>query len=101
MKHFSFPLVVIFSVLFFFSCEKETETETIILPSNINSNPNSSQINKFFEDNLDEATQTINVNSSASYQSITSDKGIVYTFGSNTFINTLGNPVSGNFTIEL
>ena len=81
MKHFSIPLVVIFSV-FFFSCEKETET--IILPSNINPTPNSSQINKFFEDNLDEATQTINVNSSASNQSISSDKGIVYTFGSNT-----------------
>lgn len=99
MKHFSFPLIVIFSVLFFFSCEKETET--IILPSNINTTPNSSQINKFFEDNLDEATQTINVNSSASSLSITSDKGIVYTFGSNTFINTLGNPVSGSFNIEL
>ena len=99
MKNFSFSLVVIFSVLFFFSCEKETET--IILPSNINTTPNSSQINKFFEDNLDEATQTINVNSSASNQSISSDKGIVYTFGSNTFINTLGNPVSGSFNIEL
>ena len=99
MKHFSFPIVVIFSVLFFFSCEKKTET--IILPSNINTTPNSSQINKFFEDNLDEATQTINVNSSTSNQSITSDKGIVYTFGSNTFINTPGNPVSGSFNIEL
>ena len=99
MKNFSFSLVVIFSVLFFFSCKKETET--IILPSNINTTPNSSQINKFFEDNLDEATQTINVNSSASNQSISSDKGIVYTFGSNTFINTLGNPVSGSFNIEL
>ena len=87
MKHFSFLLVMIFSVLFFFSCEKETET--IILPSNINTTPNSSQINKFFEDNLDEATQTININSSASNQSITSNKGIIYTFGSNTFINTL------------
>ena len=99
MKHFSFLLLVIFSVIFFFSCEKETET--IILPSNINTTQNSSQINKFFEDNLDEATQTINVNSSASNQIIISDKGIVYTFGSNTFINTLGNPVSGSFNIEL
>ena len=27
--------------------------------------------------------------------------GIVYTFGSNTFINILGNPVSGSFNIEL
>lgn len=99
MKHFLFPLLVIFSVLFFFSCEKETET--IILPSNINTTPNSSQINKFFEDNLDEATQTINVNSSIYNQSITSDKGIIYSFGSNTFINTLGNAVSGSFNIEL
>ena len=99
MKHFSFPLVVVFSVLFFFSCEKETET--IILPSNINTTPNNSQINKFFEDNLDEATQNISINSSTSNQSITSDKGIVYTFGANTFINSLGNPVNGNFTIEL
>ncbi len=99
MKHFLFSLVVIFSVLFFFSCEKETET--IILPSNINTTPNSSLINKFFEDNLDEAKQTINVNSSASNQSITSDKGIVYTFGANTFINNLGNPINGSFNIEL
>tara|TARA_B100000886_G_scaffold130282_1_gene87824 strand:- start:1167 stop:1529 length:363 start_codon:yes stop_codon:yes gene_type:complete len=90
---------MLFSVLFFFSCEKETET--IILPSKINVTPNSSQINKFFEDNLDEATQNISVNSFVSNQSITSDKGIVYTFGSNTFINTLGNPVSGSFNIEL
>ena len=90
---------MIFSILFFSSCEKETET--VIIPSNINSNPSFSQINKFFEDNLDEATQTINVNSSVFNQSITSDKGIVYTFGSNTFINTLGIPVSGSFNIEL
>jgi hypothetical protein len=99
MKYFSIPLLVILSVFFFISCEKEAET--IILPSDINPTPNSSQINKFFEDNLDEATQTINVNSSASNQSITSDKGISYSFGSNTFINAVGNPVSGNFTIEL
>ena len=99
MKHFSFHLVVIFSVLFFFSCEKEKET--IILPSNINTTPNYSQINKFFEDNLEEAKQTINISSSASNQSITSDKGIIYTFSSNTFVNSLGNPVSGSFNIEL
>jgi len=99
MKHLHKTLVMIFSILFFSSCEKEIET--VIIPSNINSSPSFSQINKFFEDNLDEATQTINVNSSASNQSITSDKGIVYTFGSNTFINTLGIPVSGSFNIEL
>lgn len=99
MKHFHTTLVMIFSVLFFVSCEKETET--VIISSNINSNPSFSQINKFFEDNLEDATQNISVNSSTSNQSITSDKGIVYTFGANTFINALGNPVNGNFTIEL
>ena len=99
MKHFSQTLVMIFSILFFSSCEKETET--VIIPSNINPALVLVKSIAFFEDNLDEATQTINVNSSASNQSITSDKGIVYTFGSNTFINTLGNPVSGSFNIEL
>ena len=99
MKHFHTTLVMIFSVLFFVSCEKETET--VIIPSNINSNPNFSQINKFFENNLDDVTQNISVSSSTSNQSFSSDKGIVYTFGANTFINNLGSPVIGNFTIEL
>ena len=70
MKHLHKFLLIIFSILFFFSCEKETET--VIIPSNINSNSSFSQINKFFEDNLNEATQTISVNSSISNQSITS-----------------------------
>lgn len=99
MKHFHTTLVMIFSVLFFVSCEKETET--VIIPSNINSNPNFSQINKFFENNLDNVTQNVSVSSSTSNQSFSSDKGIVYTFGANTFINNLGSPVNGNFTIEL
>ena len=99
MKYFSIPLLVILSVFFFFSCEKETET--IILPSNLITIPNSSQINKFFEDNLEDATETINANSSIYSQTIVSNKGISYTFGANTFINSTGNPVSGNFSIEL
>ena len=99
MKYFSIPLLVILSVFFFFSCEKETET--IILPSNLITIPNSSQINKFFEHNLEDATETINENSSIYSQTIVSNKGISYTFGANTFINSTGNPVSGNFTIEL
>ena len=84
MKYFHTTLVMIFSVLFFVSCEKETET--VIIPSNINSNPNFSQIHKFFENNLDNVTQNVSVSSSPSNQSFSSDKGIV-AFGANTFIN--------------
>ena len=87
MKHLHKFLLIIFSILFFFSCEKRNRDSNYSFKYKLNSS--FSQINKFFEDNLNEATQTINVNSSVSNQSITSDKGIVYTFGSNTFINTL------------
>ena len=99
MKTSILTILSIFIALFFFSCEKETET--IVIPSNIGTTPISSKINKFFEDNLNEATENISVNSSSSFQTITTNKNISYTFGPNTFINSYGNAVSGNFDIEI
>ncbi len=81
----------------FNSCEKETEV--IVLPSTISPTP-TSEINKFFEDNLENATQTVNINPSTS-QTFTSNKGITYTFNTNTFVNSSGVAVSGNIDIEL
>ncbi|MBL6657512.1 MAG: hypothetical protein ISR00_03415 [Flavobacteriales bacterium] len=81
----------------FNSCEKETEV--IVLPSTISPTP-TSEINKFFEDNLENATQTVNINPSTS-QTFTSNKGITYTFNTYTFVNSSGVAVSGNIDIEL
>lgn len=81
----------------FNSCEKETEV--IVIPSTINPT-STSEINKFFEDNLYDATQTVNINPSTS-QTFTSNKGITYTFNANTFVNSSGVTVSGNIDIEL
>lgn len=97
MKTSFFAILTCLTVLLF-SCDKETET--IIIPSNLTPT-NTSEITKFFNDNLNEATQNIIVNSSSTNQTIISNKGISYTFGSNTFINSNGNAVSGSFNIEL
>jgi len=99
MKNYILICLTVMSSVFFFSCEKEIDN--VILPPNIGTTPATSEIGKFFEDNLENATQTINVNSSNSNQTITSNKGFTYTFGPNTFINASGNPVSGSFTIEV
>ena len=99
MKNYSIIILAVLSLTFFLSCDKETET--ILVPSNIGPTLPTSKINKFFEDNLEDATETINANSSSYNQTIVSSKGISYTFSSNTFINAGGNPVNGNFTIEL
>ncbi|MDA7768089.1 hypothetical protein N8904_00035 [Flavobacteriales bacterium] len=98
MKNSLSVVVLVFVVLFTFnSCDKETEV--IVIPSTINPTP-VSELTKFFEDNLEDATQTININPSST-QTFTSNKGIVYSFESTTFTNSVGVAVSGNITIEL
>lgn len=92
-----FFTLVFFAVLTFNSCEKETEV--IVLPSNINPTP-TSEIHKFFEDNLEDATQTVSIDLSSN-QTFISNKGISYTFGANTFTNSSGMAVSGTITLEL
>ena len=99
MKNYTLICLTVLSSVFFFSCDEETET--ILVPSNIGPTLSNSEIDKFFEDNLEDATQTINANSSNSIQTITSNKGFTYSYGPNTFINASGNPVSGSFTIEV
>ncbi len=88
----------LFLMAFLFSCEKETNNVT--LPPNTTST-SSNNITKFFDDNLQEVTQTFTFNSSSSNTTFTGDKGITYSFGPNTFVTANGNAVSGSFTIEI
>ncbi|MGC6469924.1 MAG: hypothetical protein ACON4E_01475 [Flavobacteriales bacterium] len=97
-KYILISSVIVFAMLVFVSCEKESEV--IVLPANISPSSQADLLEKFFDDNLVDATQSITVNTSST-NSFTSNKGISYTFGSNTFITPSGNPVSGNFTIEV
>ena len=96
-KSLSIFALVSIALFTFYSCEKETDV--IVIPSTINPTP-TSDINKFFEDNVEDATQTININPSSS-QTFTSNKGITYLFNANTFVNSSGATVGGNITIEL
>jgi len=98
MKQLLSIFTLVFIALFTFnSCEKETEI--IVIPSTVNPTQ-TSNLDKFFEDNLEEATQSITIDPSTS-QSFTSNKGITYTYGANTFTNSAGVAVSGTLTIEL
>ena len=96
-KSLSIFALVSIALFTFYSCEKETDV--IVIPSTINPTP-TNEINKFFEDNIEDATQTININPSSS-QTFTSNKGITYSFNASTFVNSSGATVSGNITIEL
>jgi hypothetical protein len=96
-KSLSIFALVPIALFTFYSCEKETDI--IVIPSTINPTP-TSEINKFFENNIEDATQTINLNPSSS-QTFTSNKGITYLFNANTFVNSSGATVGGNITIEL
>ena len=84
----------------FISCEKE-DSPTIIIDNNI-SPTLSSQLNKFFEDNNNEATQLHSVSSSSNIQTIyTNTHNYSISFGPSTFNYSNGTPVSGDFTIEI
>jgi hypothetical protein len=96
-SHYSF-LIIGISFLFLWSCQKESEV--IVIPPNITPTQ-SSLLEQFFENQQEQATQTITTTSSASYQTIVSSHGISYTYGPNTFLNSMGNPVNGNFEIEI
>lgn len=88
----------LFLMAFLSSCEKETNN--VILPPNTTST-SSSNITKFFDDNLQEVTQTFTFNGSSSNTTFTGNKGITYSFGPNTFVTANGNAVSGSFDIEI
>lgn len=99
MKLSNHLLNVVFVLTFILiSCEKETKN--ISLPPNTTS-PNVSNIANFFNDNLNETTETQTFNSSSSTTNFISNKGISYTFGPNTFVYSNGSTVSGSFTIEI
>jgi hypothetical protein len=96
MKHFKH--LIILSLAFVFSCEKESTTVT--LPPNIGPS-SSSQISQFFSSNESESSESFNENSSNYYQSIMSDNGISYIYGPNTFLTSDGIPVNGSFVITV
>lgn len=89
--------VVLVSLVVFVSCEKDTQN--ISLPPNTTI-PATSNIANFFNDNLNETTETQTFNSSSSTTNFISNKGISYTFEPNTFVYSNGSAVSGSFTIE-
>lgn len=91
---FTTAIVLSFTLL---ACQKE-DPEVIIIDNNTPTTP-TSMIGDFFKDNLEEATQTFSVTPNS--YSITGNKGTMITFSSNTFTYANGNPVSGDFTIEL
>ena len=98
IKTILLPFVLL--TFFFASCEKE-DSPTIIIDNNI-SPTLSSQLNKFFEDNNNEATQLHSVSSSSNIQTIyTNTHNYSISFGPSTFNYSNGTPVSGDFTIEI
>jgi hypothetical protein len=81
-------------------CEKETVLTETVNGGNGGSFTPTSNVMAIFEDNLEDATQTFNANSSTSYQTLTGIKGYTFTFGPNTFTYSNGSPVNGSFEIQ-
>ncbi|MNJ85903.1 hypothetical protein D3C87_33840 [compost metagenome] len=57
-------------------------------------------ISSFFQQNLNNATQTFTINAEVA-QTITGSKGTVIHFNANSFVTSSGTPVTGNVQIEL
>jgi hypothetical protein len=85
--------------LIFTSCE-ENEPNVISLP-NIIAPTETSQLNAYFAENIENETEEFNVNPSDGFQTIYTSNGFSVSFYSNTFTYPNGNPVNGNFTIEI
>ena len=100
MKSSNLFILSLFSLALIFSSCEEKEPNVISLPNNIAPTA-SSQINAYFVENLEVETEQFNVNPSVGYQTINTSNGFSVSFNSNTFTYANGNPVSGNFTIEI
>lgn len=100
MKSSNLFILSLFSLALIFSSCEEKEPNVISLPNNIAPTA-SSQINAYFVENLEDETEQFNVNPSVGHQTINTSNGFSVSFNSNTFTYANGNPVSGNFTIEI
>jgi hypothetical protein len=100
MKKLYFSAFAVLTIaLFFSSCQKEEPT-VIYFPSQtipIKSN----QIQDFFEENLNNETEKFNVIPDSSNQTIVTSNNYFVTFNHNTFTYSNGQPIVGNFTIEV
>lgn len=100
MKNSNLYILYLFSVALIFSSCEENEPNVISLPNNI-APTEISQVNAYFAENLENETEQFNVNPSVGYQTIYTSNGFSVSFNSNTFTYANGNPVNGNFTIEI
>jgi hypothetical protein len=102
MKNLTLFLALSLSiVLIIVSCEKDVVSPT---PTNLGNNTNptpTSQITKFFDENLEDEIEIFNETSSPVSQIITTENNLMIQYDNNTFTYSDGTPVNGAFTIEV
>jgi hypothetical protein len=92
-------LLIISTMLVFTSCKKDSPLPAQE-PISSNTTSSSSNLSSFFNQNVINATQIFTINSTSG-QSISGAQGTNIWIQGNSFTDYMGNPISGNISIEL